>query len=103
MVARGEIWWGEAPVQKGRPFLVISRDAANAVMGRVIVAPLTTRIPGVPSELVLGADAGLPQESAASFDNMQPFPKAMLVRRVGVVPPERSHEICATAAATLDC
>lgn len=103
MVARGEIWWGEAPDQKGRPYLVVSRDAANRVMSRVLVAPVTTRIRGVPSELILDEDAGLPRESAASFDNMQPFPKVMLVRRIGSIPPDRRHELCAAAAATLDC
>ncbi len=37
MVARGEVWWGETPEEKGRPFLVVSRDSANAVMQRVLV------------------------------------------------------------------
>lgn len=32
MVARGELWWGEAPDEKGRPYLVVSRDSANRVM-----------------------------------------------------------------------
>lgn len=103
MVARGEIWWGEAPDEGGRPFLVVSRDAANEVMRRVLVAPVTTRIRGVPSELSLGAEEGLPRESVASFDNLRPFPKSMLVRRVGTLPPHRRHLLCAAAAATLDC
>ena len=103
MVARGEVWWGETPEDKGRPFLVVSRDAANQVMGRVLVAPVTTRIRGVPSEVALGADEGLPVSSVASFDNLRPFPKAMLVRRVGALGPARRHELCTVAAATLDC
>ncbi len=103
MVARGELWWGETPDEKGRPFLVVSRDAANAVMARVLVAPVTTRVRGVPSELPLGADEGLPRASVASFDNVRPFPKAMLVRRLGALGPARRHELCAVAAATLDC
>ncbi len=103
MVARGEIWWGETAEEKGRPFLVVSRDAANAVMQRVLVAPVTRRIRGVPSELLLGGDEGLPVVSVASFDNLRPFPKAMLVRRLGALGPARRHELCAVAAATLDC
>ncbi len=102
MVARGELWWGEAPDEKGRPFLVVSRDAANQVMQRVLVAPVTTRIRGIPSELSLGRPEGLPRESVATFDNIQPFPKAMLVRRLGSLG-NRSHEICARAGAALDC
>lgn len=103
MVARGDIWWGEAPDHKGRPYLVVSRDAANRVMQRVLVAPVTTRVRGLPSELVLGLDEGLPRVSVATFDNLQPFPKAMLVRRVGSLASSRSGDICAAARATLDC
>ncbi|MEX2618834.1 MAG: type II toxin-antitoxin system PemK/MazF family toxin [Egibacteraceae bacterium] len=103
VVARGDLWWGESPDEKGRPFLVVSRDAANEVMQRVLVAPVTTRVRGVPSELPVGPDEGLPVASVASFDNVRPFPKAMLVRRVGALAPPRRHLICSVAAATLDC
>lgn len=103
MVARGEVWWGETPDEKGRPFLVVSRDAANRVMQRVLVAPVTRRIRGVPSELPLGEGEGLPLPSVASFDNLQPFPKAMLVHRIGALAPERWRDICRTAGATIEC
>lgn len=103
MVARGELWWGETPEEKGRPFLVVSRDAANRVMQRVLVAPVTTRVRGVPSELTLGESEGLPVPSVASFDNIRPFPKAMLVRRLGALAADRRHDLCAVAGATLDC
>ena len=102
VVARGELWWGETPDKKGRPYLVVSRDAANEVMDRVLVAPITRRIRGIPSELPLGPDDGLPIESVAAFDNLRPFPKSMLVRRVGALN-QRSHLICDVAAATLAC
>ena len=103
MVGRGEVWWGESPDEKGRPFLVVSRDAANQVMQRVLVAPVTTRARNVPSELPLGESQGLPIPSVASFDNLRPFPKAMLVRRLGALGAGRGGAICTTAAATLDC
>ena len=83
------MWWGETPDAKGRPYLVVSRDAANEVMRRVLVAPVTTRVRDLPSELALGASEGLPVESVASFDNIRPFPKAMLVRRLGSLGPRR--------------
>jgi len=102
VVGRGEVWWGEAPDEKGRPFLVVSRDAANETMRRVLVAPVTRRVRGLPSELALGAAEGLPVQSVASFDNIRPFPKVMLVRRLGSLGP-RQHEICRVAGATLDC
>ncbi len=103
MVARGEVWWGEASDEKGRPFLVVSRDAANVVMQRVLVAPVTTRVRGTPSELALGEAEGLPRPSVAAFDSLQPFPKSMLIHRLGALGPERSRDICRTAGAILDC
>lgn len=102
VVARGDVWWGETPDEKGRPFLVVSRDVANEAMQRVLVAPVSSRIRDLPSELRLGPPEGLPVESVASFDNLRPFPKAMLVRRLGGLGP-RLQEICLTADATLDC
>ena len=68
----------------------------------MLVAPVSTRIRGMPSELRLGTQEGLPVESVASFDNLRPFPKAMLVRRLGGLG-SRVHEICGAADATLDC
>jgi mRNA interferase MazF len=103
VVSRGEIWWGEAPDEKGRPFLVVSRDSANEVMKRVLVAPITTRVRSIPSEVPLGAREGLPRDCAASFDNVRPFPKSMLVRRLGLLRASRLFEICRAAAATFDC
>jgi mRNA interferase MazF len=102
VVARGDVWWGETPDEKGRPFLVVSRDVANEVMRKVLVAPVSSRIRDLPSEIRLGPAEGLPVESVASFDNLRPFPKGMLVRRLGALGP-RLHEICSTADATLDC
>jgi mRNA-degrading endonuclease toxin of MazEF toxin-antitoxin module len=58
---------------------------------------------GVPSELPVGRDEGLPHVSVASFHNIRPFPKSMLVRRLGVLASDRRHLLCAVAAATLDC
>ena len=91
------------PDEKGRPFLVVSRNAANDVMQRVLVAPVTTRVRGIPSELALGEAEGLPRPSVAAFDNLQPFPKSMLVKRLGALGSHRSQQICRAAGATLDC
>lgn len=103
VVTRGSLWWGETPEAKGRPFLVVSRDAANEVMARVLVAPITSRIRGAPSELPVGPEEGLPVESVATFDNLHSIPKAMLARRLGELDGARIPEICRTAAITLDC
>jgi mRNA-degrading endonuclease toxin of MazEF toxin-antitoxin module len=66
-------------------------------------APETMRIRSVPSELPVGPEEGLPHASVASFDNLRPFPKTMLVRRLGTAAPARRSLLCAVGAATLDC
>ncbi len=102
VVGRGEVWWGEAPDEKGRPFLVVSRDAANETMRRVLVAPVTRRVRGHAERAGVGRRRGPAGESVASFDTIRPFPKVMLVRRLGSLGP-RQHEICRVAGAALDC
>ena len=76
---------------------------ATSGLRQSLVAPVTMRIRSVPSELPVGSDEGLPHPSVAAFDNVRPFPKAILVRRIGALAPSRHHLLCAVAAATLDC
>lgn len=101
--ARGEIWWGESPEAKGRPYLVLTRDEAIPVLRSILVAPVTRRIRGIPTEVGLGPEDGLPADGVASLDNVLAFPKAMLVRRMGALPPERRSEPCDALRAATDC
>jgi mRNA interferase MazF len=101
--ARGEIWWGEAPDAKGRPYLVLTRDQAVPVLRTILVAPITKTIRGIPTEVPVGAEEGLGVESVASMDNVLAFPKSMLVRRVGALAPERRGEPCEALRAATDC
>ena len=103
MIQQGEIWWGELPQQKGRPYLVLTRQAAVEVLSNVVVAPISSTVRGLISEVTTGPDDGLRLESAASFDNLAVMPKAMLVRRVGALAPGRWHEVCAAMRAAIDC
>lgn len=100
---RGQIWWGEAPDAKARPYLVLTRDEAIPVLRAVLVAPVTRTVRGIPTEVAVGADEGLPAEGAASFDNLLTFPKAMLTRRAGSLAPERLPELCAALRAATGC
>jgi mRNA-degrading endonuclease toxin of MazEF toxin-antitoxin module len=72
-------------------------------MQRVLVAPVTIRVRGVPSELRLGRDEGLPIDSVASFDDLPALSQGMLVRRLGALRLARMMDLCSVAAATLDC
>ena len=80
---RGEIWWAELPPPAGpRPVLLLSRDEAYLVRQLLTVAPLTTRIRGIPVEVPLGKEDGLPKACVANLDSLVTIPKARLRRRV---------------------
>lgn len=100
---QGEVWWGESPDAKGRPYLVVTRDQAIDVLRTVLVAPVTRTVRSIPTEVALGPDEGLLTACAATVDNVLPFPKAMLVRRMGALAPARRGELCAAWSATTDC
>jgi mRNA interferase MazF len=101
--ARGDIWWGEAPDAKGRPYLVLTRDDAIPVLRTILVAPITRTVRAIPTEVSLGAQEGLPAECVATMDAILAFPKAMLVRRMGTLGAGRVHELCDAVRATVDC
>lgn len=100
---RGEVWWGEAPDAKDRPYLVLTRDEAIPVLRTILVAPVTRTVRRIPTEVPLGPDEGLSSESVAAFDAITVFPRAMLVRRIGAMAPHRAHELCVALAAAVDC
>jgi mRNA interferase MazF len=86
-----------------RPVLVLSRDAVLPVLTRPLVAPLTTRVRGIPTELPLDESDGLPQPCVASLDNVQPLAAALLVERVTQLGPGRMKQVCSALAIATGC
>jgi mRNA interferase MazF len=80
---RGEIWWAElSPPAGRRPVLLLSRNEAYVVRELVIVAPLTTRIRGIPSEVPLGDEDGVPRPCVINLDTIPTVAKASLRERL---------------------
>ena len=87
---RGEVWWAELPAPAGRrPVVLLSRDEAYAVRELVIVAPVTTRIRGIPTEVELGPEQGLPRVCVANLDSLATIPKRTLTGIIGLLPPAK--------------
>ena len=79
---RGEVWWAELPSPVGRrPVILLSRNAAYRVRELVTVAPVTTRVRGIPTEVQLGSDEGLPKVCAANLDSLTTIPRRSLTAR----------------------
>ncbi|MGH9316510.1 MAG: type II toxin-antitoxin system PemK/MazF family toxin [Thermoanaerobaculia bacterium] len=87
---RGEVWWATLPAPAGgRPVLLLSRNEAYAVRNLVTVAPLTTRIRDIPSEVLLGTEDGLPKRCVVNLDTITTLPKQALARRITALAPLR--------------
>lgn len=80
---RGDVCWYtfKAPDKK-RPVLILTRDSAIAVLHSVTVAPITSTIRSIPTEVVLTKDDGMPDTCAANFDNLQTVPKTNIGNRI---------------------
>lgn len=101
---RGEIRLFRFPApDKQRPVLVLTRGSAIGYLGRVTVAPVTSTIRGVPSEVQLGLDEGMKQPCAVNLHNVVTVPKDGLGRRVAQLKSQRMREVCAALAFALGC
>jgi mRNA interferase MazF len=102
--ARGEVWWCELPGAGRRPVVVLSRDAAIPRLKRTLIAPCTTTIRGLASEVVVepGSDP-VPRRSAINLDSVESVSLAVLVERLGRLGGERMHEVCAALDVAVDC
>jgi mRNA interferase MazF len=83
--------------------LVVTRSAAIPVLNRIVVAPITRTTRGIPTEIALGPEQGLPVTCVASFDNLQPIRPGFLTDRIGRLLPEQTHDICRALEALADC
>jgi len=99
--AQGDVWWAEAE-DKRRPMLIVTRTEAIPVLTWILVAPVTRTIRGIPTEVNLDIDDGMPAPCVAAFDNLQPIRKAFLTEFVGSISHRRS-EVCRALSALADC
>lgn len=73
---RGEVrWYTFAEPDKTRPVLILTRNSAIRYLNAITIAPITTSIRGVPSEVRLSTDDGLMSDCAVNFYNLQTVPK----------------------------
>ena len=91
---RGEVWWAVLPKPAGRrPVVLVSRDEAYQVRELVIVAPVTTRVRDLPTEVPLGRAEGLPRRCVANADILTTIPKRTLVTRAGALSAEQVAQL----------
>jgi mRNA interferase MazF len=102
--ARGEVWWCEMAEIGSRPVVVLSRDAVIPRHRRALVAPCTTTIRGLVSEVGLepGEDP-VPRRCVVNLDSVESVSLAVLVERLGRLADARMRQICEALAVAVDC
>jgi mRNA interferase MazF len=89
-----EIWWARLPAPAGRrPVLLLSRNDAYQYLNKFIVAEITTTIRGIPVEVKLGRQEGLPSACVANLDNIRTVARQWLHSRAGVLPQPRRRDV----------
>lgn len=102
--ARGEVWWCDLPEISRRPVVVLSRDAAIPSLRRTLVAPCTTTIRGLESEVILDSlKDPIPRRSAVNLDSVENVSIGSLTERLGRLTADRMDRICKALAVAVDC
>jgi mRNA interferase MazF len=103
-IARGDVrLYQFPPPDKKRPVVVLTRNSAIAYLSTVTVAPITSTIRGVPSEVVLDEDDGMKAPGAVNLHNAVTISQERLGRRVAQLRSTRMNEICAALRFSLGC
>lgn len=98
------MWWCELAEIGRRPVVVLSRDAAIPRLRRALVAPCTTTIRALPSEVVLEpGDDPIPRRWAVNLDSVESVSVAVLVGRLGRLAESRMREICGALEVAVGC
>lgn len=101
---RGEVRLYRFPSpDKERPVLILTRHSALGYLARVTVAPITSTIRGVPSEVTLGIEDGMKQPCAVNLHNVVTVAKDALGRRVAQLGSDRMQQVCVALAFALEC
>jgi mRNA interferase MazF len=91
---RGEVWWADLETpDKKRPVLLLSRDEAYLVRSLVIIAPVTTRSRGIPAEVHLTEEDGMPQDCVINLDTITTVPKNCLRSRLTILSPGKLNKV----------
>jgi len=102
--SRGEVWWCELPEISRRPVVVLSRDVAIPRLRRTVIAPCTTNIRGLPSEVLLEPeDDPIPRTSAVNLDSIESVSVGRLTERLGRLSDERMRQVCEALNVAVNC
>jgi len=100
-VRRGEVWLVD--LDKARPVIVLTRDPLGRLLHSVIIAPVTSTVRGLSTEVPVGRDDGIRHPSVANLDNIQLLARDRFRRRIGRAQPATMRALCAALSVAVDC
>jgi len=91
---RGEVrWYKSQPPDKKRPVLILTRDSVLGYLGEVTIAPLTSTIRDIPSEVLLTRHDGVQKDCAVNCDHIQTVSKGKVGALVTTLAPEKLVQV----------
>ena len=100
---RGEVrWYRFAAPDKRRPVVILTRDSILEALGEVTIAPVTSTIRDIPSEVVLTSHEGMPRDCAANLDHIQTVAKTRIGALITTLSRDRMAEIRTALLFALD-
>lgn len=90
----GEIrWYKFARPDKKRPILILTRDSVLQYLGEVTIAPITSTVRDIPSEVFLGGADGMPIDCAVNCDHLQTVSKGKIGPLITSLPPAKMTDV----------
>jgi mRNA interferase MazF len=100
---RGEVrWYTFKRPDKRHPVLVLTRDSILEYLGEVTVAPITSTIRDIPTEVVLTTDDGMPKDCAVNFDHMQTVSRGKIGALITRLAPAKLEQVRSAILFALD-
>lgn len=98
-----ELWWTDLEQGKRRPALVLTRPEAIARLPRILVAPATTNIRNLPTEVTLGASDGMPKPCVLNLDSPELISRFALVEYISTLNAMKWQDVCHALEVAVNC
>jgi len=86
-------WYKFVSPDKKRPVLIVTRNSVLEYLGEVTVAPITTTIRNIPSEMFLSTTDGMPRDCAVNCDHLQTVSKGKIGALITSLPRTKMAEV----------
>lgn len=91
---RGEVrWFKFTRPDKKRPVLILTRNSILGYLGEVTIAPITSTVRSIPSEVLLSKRDGMSRDCAVNCDHIQTVAKGKIGALITALSPEKMKEV----------